>query len=587
MEKFKKTGDGAAFEDLVNRHIDFVYSIALRNFDGNPQQAEDITQTVFCDLAAKAPSLPSNVILGGWLFRHCCFTAAKLRRTEARRINREREAAELAIQNQDKQATSDEILSILDEAINGLAEAERNVIVLRFLQQKTFAQVGETVGSSEDAARMRVARAMEKLKLFFVRRGLLLSASVLATVLNTQVSVAAPAGLSSTIACAAISKSVGAGGLGSGFAKLIGALKMKLAILGGFAIVAGGAIILKNDNVLIPSGSSPAVGLFRAQGTVAITTLNRDSSIRSVEQFVFGISYGKEMWRVDIVNHVKNDGPENMPSRPGLAFRNGAYRHFSTARSPDHNIYSTAYFSEWKTNLTDRAAADDVWPLEGFADSGDYPVDTLARVIWLAFASGQTFKTNNNSIAITPLWPGFTELKYRDKPFSALATISRTPPYFPLAISIVGPEKFAIGEYSVISWTNSFGLEIPREFQLKRFQYSKNSGVDKEKTSLVYAGVVTECSIPTSIDLPEAPSGLRVRDFRFNKGVQFFDYSVTNAFLPKTNPIVVARYRRVQRQWGLFPTETQSGLRKAVIITIMAFSIVTVIWIVVQKLQRN
>src|SRR6058998_1918856 len=74
-----------AFGELVTRHIDLVYSAALRVVGGDRHLAQDVTQTVFADLARKARSLPRDVVLAGWLYRLACFTAAKTVRTERRR----------------------------------------------------------------------------------------------------------------------------------------------------------------------------------------------------------------------------------------------------------------------------------------------------------------------------------------------------------------------------------------------------------------------------------------------------------------------------------------------------------------------
>src|SRR5205823_5447873 len=75
----------AAFQELVNRYINLVYSVAIRRVGGDTLLAEDVTQMVFTDLARKAASLPANLMLGGWLQRHSGFVAASVVRTEQRR----------------------------------------------------------------------------------------------------------------------------------------------------------------------------------------------------------------------------------------------------------------------------------------------------------------------------------------------------------------------------------------------------------------------------------------------------------------------------------------------------------------------
>ena len=86
-----KVGEEAAFRELVSRYVDLVYSAAIRLVNGDAHLAEDVTQTVFADLARMARSLSRGVMLGGWLHRHTCFVAGKTMRSERRRLARERQ----------------------------------------------------------------------------------------------------------------------------------------------------------------------------------------------------------------------------------------------------------------------------------------------------------------------------------------------------------------------------------------------------------------------------------------------------------------------------------------------------------------
>lgn len=90
LAEFVETGSDSAFRNLVAGYIDLVYSTALRLVDGNPHQAQDVTQSVFVNLARVARTLPPDVKLGGWLHRDTCFTASSLRRSERRRQDREK-----------------------------------------------------------------------------------------------------------------------------------------------------------------------------------------------------------------------------------------------------------------------------------------------------------------------------------------------------------------------------------------------------------------------------------------------------------------------------------------------------------------
>ncbi len=204
LVEYAQTGSENAFRELVTRHVDLVYSAALRLVGGDTHRAQDVAQTVFVDLARLARTLSPDVMLGGWLHRHACFVATNTMRGERRRQSRERQAVEMnALQGNSKQDFT-KVAPLLDEAINELGEADRTAILLRFFEQRDFRSVGEALGSNEDAARMRVNRAVEKLESLLRQRGVTTSAAMLALVLSTGAVQAAPIGLAATISAAAL-----------------------------------------------------------------------------------------------------------------------------------------------------------------------------------------------------------------------------------------------------------------------------------------------------------------------------------------------------------------------------------------------
>ncbi|MBM3845291.1 MAG: sigma-70 family RNA polymerase sigma factor [Verrucomicrobia bacterium] len=203
LADYLRSGSDVAFRELVNRYIDLVYSTALRLVDGNRQQAEDVAQKVFVDLARTARSLSTEVKLGGWLHRHTCFVAAKTMRGERRRQSRERQAVAMNALHDNSEADFSRVGPILDEAINELADADRAAILLRFFEQQDFRSVGAAIGITEDAARMRVTRALEKLQEMLMNRGVTTTAGALSVALSSNVVQAAPAGLAIAISAAA------------------------------------------------------------------------------------------------------------------------------------------------------------------------------------------------------------------------------------------------------------------------------------------------------------------------------------------------------------------------------------------------
>ncbi len=198
LREYVANGSETAFRELVARYINLVYSTALRIVEGDVQLAEDVTQTVFARLSRHAQKLSRDSMLGGWLHRDTCFVAAKTMRRERRRRAREREAALMEpIQHHDN---LESIAPLLDQAINLLGTADRTAILLRFFEQRDFRSVGVALGTTEDAARMRVTRALEKLHSILKRRGIALSTAALGTALASQAVVAAPAGLAASVA---------------------------------------------------------------------------------------------------------------------------------------------------------------------------------------------------------------------------------------------------------------------------------------------------------------------------------------------------------------------------------------------------
>ena len=203
LAEYRRNGSDAAFRELATRFVDLVHSTALRLVEGDTHRAEDVTQTVFVDLARLARTLSPEVRLGGWLHRHTCFVAVNTLRGERRRQARERQAVEMNTLQNHSEADFSHVAPLLDEAINELGEADRTAILLRFYEQQDFRAVGQTLGSNEDAARMRVTRALEKLEGFLKRRGVTTSAASLGVVLTANAVQAAPVGLAVTISTAA------------------------------------------------------------------------------------------------------------------------------------------------------------------------------------------------------------------------------------------------------------------------------------------------------------------------------------------------------------------------------------------------
>ncbi len=238
LRQYAREGSDQAFRELVERHVGLVHATARRLVAGDTHLAQDVTQIVFTDLARKAGSLPADLILGGWLHRHTCFTAAKAVRTEQRRRSRDRIFMEInALEEKSGRATAwENIAPVLDEALNGLNATDRDAIVLRYLQQQDFQCIGRELGLSDDTAQKRVARALDKLRGFLTKRGLTLSTALLATTLDTNAAVPAPFGLAAKVSATALSGAGAATSLSLTSLKSMFTSKIALASLATLAV---------------------------------------------------------------------------------------------------------------------------------------------------------------------------------------------------------------------------------------------------------------------------------------------------------------------------------------------------------------
>jgi RNA polymerase sigma factor (sigma-70 family) len=240
LQQYVRYRSEGAFAELVQRHIRLVYSAALRQANNDRAAAEDVAQAVFTDLARKAPRLLRHSSLTGWLYTSTRFQAAKNRRTDQRRTLREHAAHAMnnLLSNDAPEYDWEALRPMLDDAMDDLNREDREMVLWRYFEERPFAEIGRRLGLKENTARMRVERALDKLRAGLAKRGISSTAVALMAALAAHAMEDVPASLTERVFRA----SSAAGAAGS-LAWLLASAKVQ-AMLGAAALVAVLGIVL-------------------------------------------------------------------------------------------------------------------------------------------------------------------------------------------------------------------------------------------------------------------------------------------------------------------------------------------------------
>lgn len=257
LREFATAHDEACFAELVQRHIRFVHAVSLRRLR-DPAAAQEATQAVFIALARKARSVADAPSISGWLHRSACFETSNLMRTQRNRLARESEAHRLGTTTPEARPHLEAIAAVLDDVLCELSQADRDAIIARYFSEQSYAAIGTALQTTENTARMRVDRALAKLRDRLERRGVSSSAAALAAALPAYASAKVPAEMAGVITKGSLGAAAAGGAAIVGFmstAKVVTGVAVAAAV-GGFIYERHARVAVENEVVAVRAESA-------------------------------------------------------------------------------------------------------------------------------------------------------------------------------------------------------------------------------------------------------------------------------------------------------------------------------------------
>lgn len=318
LRRYVNEQDHAAFADLLARHLDLVYSAALRRVSGDQHGAEEVAQDVFLRLARRPPELTAELVLPAWLYVTTRHVAINYIRSASRRRKREAEAHMRQEANAEESSPADWELfrPQLDAAMDRLRDADRDAVLLRYFARQPFAEIGRTLNLSEDAARMRVDRALEKLRQLLTKQGVTSTTAALSLALTSHAVVAAPvalqAAVQTTLAASAVSTTtataVSAGAAGLGLLQLMANTKLALSAA---AVAVAAAWLAVNQTYALRADEAALIAAEQAHALQRAEVASLERTVVAAEQ-----EHARQHRELDAAKVTASAAPTSAPA-PG------------------------------------------------------------------------------------------------------------------------------------------------------------------------------------------------------------------------------------------------------------------------------